>query len=88
MSLAGPHGCGMPAPALPWALGLGQRKRLMGLALGGDKHRTNPDGFGANLFPDGRSTLLGFDPKAKPGPLRSVKLPWNIPKPPIEVASL
>ena len=67
------------ARARAWALGLGQRERLVGLALGGDKHRTDPDGFGAQSVPgraDG-STLLGFDPTAKPGPLRSVELPWN-----------
>ena len=79
MSLAGPHGCGMPAPALGrW--GWASARDSWGLvALGGDTHRTDPDGFGAQSVPgraDG-STLLGFDPTAKPGPLRSVELPWN-----------
>ena len=67
MSLAGPHGCGMPAPALGrW--GWASARDSWGLRWGGDKHRTNPDGFGAPICSrTGGALYSDLTPKPNPG---------------------
>jgi hypothetical protein len=83
MSLAGPHGCGMPAPALGrW--GWASARDSWGLRWGGINTGPILTGLVRNLFPDGRTGALYSDLTPQPNPGRYG--PWNyrgIPKPPL-----